>query len=95
LQRRETIVGKTAYKKLLDDIIGSNNTIPVKHFENNLKKYFENIFFRKLEKYQRKGKWKVILLQSIDNFTKSKQTGNPIIVNFFPFPKQFVLFCPN
>ena len=55
--------GKTCWQhciqKILDDIIGSNNTIPVKDFENNLKKYFENIVFRDLENIKEKGNGKL------------------------------------
>ena len=76
--------GKTCWQhciqKMLNDIIGSSNTIPVK-FE----KVFWEYSFQRFGKYQRKGQWKVIILQSTDNFTKFKQTGNSTIFKFFHF----------
>jgi hypothetical protein len=45
------------------------------HFENNLKKYFENIVFRDLESIKEKGNGKLSFYSQLhDNFTKFKQT---------------------
>jgi hypothetical protein len=65
LQRREKTCWQYCIQKILDDIIGSNNTIPVKDFENNLKKYFENIVFRDSENIKEKGNEELFYSQLI------------------------------
>ena len=52
--------GKTCWQnciqRILDDIIGSHaNTVSINDFENNLKKYFENIVFRDIRDIKEKG----------------------------------------
>jgi hypothetical protein len=55
--------GKTCWQycvqTIMDDIIGSNNTIPINDFENNLKKYYEYTVFRNLVNIKEKGNEKV------------------------------------
>lgn len=45
---------------VLDDIIGSNaNAVSINDFENNLKRYFENIVFENIKKNLENGNGKL------------------------------------